>query len=304
MSEINSGTIFHIQPYSVHDGPGVRTVVFLKGCPLNCLWCSNPESIEKLPQIRTKGNLCEPGCVKCVGACLENKAIEKNASSVLLDFRKCRFCTIKSCISVCRTGAIELCGKEISVSDAVSEILKDRKFFGAEGGLTLSGGEPFMQADFTIELLERIRNAGISTAVETSLYAPFSVIEKALPYISFFIFDIKLINDDLHKHYCGVSNEIILRNIVKLAEIARIPLLPRMPVIPGITDTAENIDGLSEFLMGNKLKYINLLPYMKMGIPKYAQIGKQYQLESTPVPDRHDMEKVRSKFVSNGMTVL
>jgi pyruvate formate lyase activating enzyme len=276
-----TGVIFDIQPFSVHDGPGIRTLIFIKGCPLDCKWCSNPESQFSGAQVLFKKDLCR----KC-GAC--HGRTEKEMEDAEL----------------CPYGALQVCGQEITIGELMEIIQRDRPFFGDTGGITLSGGEPFFQPAFILPLLERCAGLGISTAIETSLYIPFNYIERALPFLKFFMFDLKLMDPERHLKYCGVDNEMILENIAQLAKTAHIPLLPRMPLIPGVNDDDENIRKTAEFLRGNELMYINILPYMRLGVSKYEQIGRKYELDGTEPPSEDDMNRVKAIFYESDIFCL
>lgn len=277
------GIIFDIQPYSVHDGPGIRTLLFLKGCPLNCTWCSNPESQRFHPQLLYRKDLCKPDC----GACEDETGEVHNAGKAI---------TPGTEMPCCPNGASKACGRHYSLDEVMEVINRDRGYFGEAGGITLSGGEPFCQPEFATAILERCRQSGINTAVESSMYVPFPIIEQALPHLNFFMFDIKLMDPKKHLRYCGVDNQPILENIAQLAKIARIPLLPRMPLIPGINADDENIKKTGRFLAQNDLHYINILPYMRYGIMKYEQVGKAYKLMETIPPSEEVIKRVKAVF--------
>lgn len=299
--------IFNVQPYSVHDGPGIRTVIFLKGCPLSCAWCSNPESIYGGRQWLFR----EKNCRECEHSCLrsEVKAAVRRGSGaphtlgiagVGIELESDDFVIYNAC----PYHALNICGCQISAQRLTEIINNDRAYFGKDGGVTLSGGEPFHQPDFTLELLQRCRRLGISTAVESCLMTPFERIERALPWLNFFMFDIKLIDPEQHRYYCGADNRIITENIARLTETAHIPLLPRMPVIPSITDSKENIAGIAGFLTGLGLKNINLLPYMRLGEVKYEYIGAVYRMGGIPSATGADMAKAKKLFAQSGITCL
>lgn len=277
------GIIFDIQSFSVHDGPGIRTLFFFKGCPLRCKWCSNPESQKFQPQLIYKKNLCHSECKKCPS----KDKMSNNAGKKILDIEFIPNCPNKAAI---------ICGEKMQVEEIMLRVQKDRPYFGSTGGITLSGGEPYHQPDFTLAILKKCKKSGVSTAIETSLHAPFSIIENSLPYIDFFMFDIKIMDSKRHKEYCGVDNQLILANIQGLTRVAEIPLLPRMPVIPGINDDEMNIRKTAEFLSNNGLKYIHLLPYMRMGILKYEQLGLSYELPNVKIPTEEQMNLVKRIF--------
>ncbi|MCP5102640.1 MAG: glycyl-radical enzyme activating protein [bacterium] len=288
-----SGTIFDIQPYSVHDGPGIRTLIFLKGCPLSCTWCSNPESQHFSPQLLYREEFCKPEC----GSCKDEDGKIDNAGRVVSGpdvenpYR-------------CPYGAARVSGREISLDMLMEVIRKDRPFFGETGGITLSGGEPFCQPEFVQAVLEECRGTGISTAVESCLHVPFPLIERALPFINFFMFDIKLMNSRKHTAYCGIHNEMIFDNIRRLAATAEVPLLPRLALIPGVNDDDENIHDMAAFLAENELRYINMLPYMRLGVMKYKQLGRTYGLEEVKPPSENDIARVTGIFAEHDVFCL
>ena len=298
-----SGYIYDIQPYSVHDGPGIRTLIFLKGCPLNCQWCSNPESIFPYPQLRFFSETCKNDCSDCIYVCPSN-AIFRKDEQLKIDFSICKKCDDKKCISACKKNALQICGYEISVDELVKRIEKDIPFFGEEGGITLSGGEPFLQADFIYEVLKQCKIKGISTAVESCMNVPFESISKCLQYIDFFMFDIKIISETDHINFCNSSNKQIIKNIEELTKIAAIPLLPRFPLIPGLTDDDENILNISNIMKKYELKYLNVLPYMKLGTGKYEQIGKNYNLNNIQPPSKNRVSEIIQLFRNNGISCI
>jgi pyruvate formate lyase activating enzyme len=297
------GIITNIQPYSVHDGPGIRTLVFFKGCSLRCQWCSNPENIFSYPQLRFFPEACVKNCSDCIDSCASN-AINKIGDQLKIDFNICNDCNDKQCISTCKKKALQICGYRIGAEELVNEIEKDIPFFGDDGGVTLSGGEPLQQADFAYSILKKCKEKGISTAVESCLNVPLSTIEKCLPYIDFFMFDIKIISAQTHFDYCKTGNAQILNNIKFLSAIAKIPLLPRFPLIPALTDDNENILNIIEFMKKCGLKYLNVLPYMKLGINKYEQIGTDYALPSTQPPSKVREQEIISLFEKNGICCI
>ncbi len=235
-----NGIIADIQRASVHDGPGLRTTVFCKGCPLHCQWCHNPECIDPKPQILRYPERCI-GCGQCESGCF--------------------------------SGAQVVCGREMTVEEVLDEICRDRPYYGDGGGMTLSGGEPLFQADFSRELLAACRGEGISTAVETSLFAPWKTAEPVLRQCGLVMADLKVWDDNLHREVTGVSNQLILENLRRLDELG-IPLVLRTPVIPGVNDTPEEIGAIAGFAQGlSHLRYYELLPYHPLGLQKAAAAG-------------------------------
>jgi len=233
-----TGLISSIQRTSVHDGPGIRTTVFFKGCNMRCVWCHNPEAIHNYPEYVYNPKLC----LHC-GHCAEG----------------------------CYSGARMLCGKEMTVDQVTEEILADKPYYGENGGVTFSGGEPFMQPKFLLELLKTAKGQGIHCGVETNGSLPFELMEQALPFVDVWMIDLKAFDDEIHKEYTGVSNETVLQNLIKLdREGAEIVL--RTPVIPGVNDTEDELEAIIRFAAGLKnLVYYEVLPYHPLGLSKEVE---------------------------------
>lgn len=271
-----AAVITNIQRFSIHDGPGIRTTVFMKGCNLRCLWCHNPESQSQQPQKM----LYHHKCVGC-GACREicDKAFSAGCDSC------------GKCVAVCVHGARELAGTTVTVNSLFQEILKDRPFYdNSGGGVTFSGGEPLLQPDFLVEVLQRCNASSIHTAVETAGNVSWEVFTQVLPYVDLFLYDIKAIDPQVHKNCTGVSNERILANAQKLMRICPEKLLFRMPVIPGYNDT--QVPAVAAFAGEISLE---LLPYHSTGMGKYQALGMRYDLEGVQAPPRETMEKLASE---------
>ncbi len=290
-----TGLIFNVQPLSTHDGPGIRTLVFLKGCPLSCLWCSNPESQYHGYQWLYNHDACRADCGECFSDDVRT-SITRLPGEPQVQGLPVRTGTDEAFERACPYGGLQVCGYEISVDTLVTVIENDRPFFGEAGGVTLSGGEPFMQPRFMAAFLRSCRRKGINTAIETCLYTPFERVEAVLPDINFFMFDLKLIDPEKHKAYCGVDNRLILENIRRLTRVARVPLLPRMPVIPGVNDDEENIRRTAEFMKSTDLAYLNLVPYMRLGVSKYPQAGYRYPLPDVEPPTEEDLHRLKERF--------
>ena len=262
-------TVFDIQRFSVHDGPGIRTTVFLKGCPLNCLWCHNPESKSKYPELMIYEKSCI-GCGECLSACPDN--LHKFDDKLhTVDRVSCIGCG--KCASACVSGAITVCGKEMSVSEVLSEVVRDKSFYdNSGGGVTVSGGEPLMQADFVYDFLAKLN--GIHRAIETSGYSSCEVFRKVVSVCDLVIMDIKLADSAEHLKHTGVSNEQILENLEYLKS-SGIPHLFRTPLIPGITDTEENLSDIAKIVDGSAWER---LPYNTLAPTKYKSVGRVYKL--------------------------
>ena len=273
---MNKGIVFDIQKFSLHDGPGIRTTVFLKGCPLRCLWCHNPESQSFKIELSYKSDKC----VLC-GACEEvcEAGVHKVSENLhAIDYSKCTASC--KCVEACAYDALKLYGKTMTVQEVISDVLKDIKYYKkSDGGITISGGEPLAQPTFTGEILKAAKEKRIHSCIETTGYASREIIEKLLPYVDLFLFDYKATDSKKHEELTGVSNELILENLQFIYDKGASIIL-RCPLIPGINDSEEHLQGIA--LMSDKyplLKGIELLPYHHMGKGKYKELGREYSLE-------------------------
>lgn len=274
----NTASLFNIQRYSLHDGPGIRTTVFFKGCNLHCIWCHNPESQKSTAELMFYGNRCVK-CGKCLDYC--EKAFTE----------KCTRCG--RCSSVCLYGAREKCGDMYTVDSVFAKICDDIDYYEvSDGGVTLSGGEPLLQADFVTELLKKCNEHGIHTAVETAGNVPFDVFEKIMPYTNLFLYDIKCIDEKMHIRFTGVSNSIILKNAEKLKK-CRCDVLFRMPVIPGFNDG--QVDAVSEFVGCGKLE---LMPYHNMCSAKYVALERKFETENAKIPDEEYIKNLAKSYAN------
>ena len=293
------GTIINIQKYSIHDGPGIRTTVFLKGCPLNCWWCHNPESQNPTPEIMFFKEKCT-GCGSCFKRC-PTKAIELVEGYPVTYKTKCTLCG--KCSDFCPSSARELVGKDISIKDLMSEIIKDEVFYEeSNGGVTFSGGEPLMHADYLSNILNICKEKNIHTTIDTSGYAAWSQFEKIIDKVDLFLFDIKHMNNKKHLEYTGVSNNVILENLKKLSERGS-NIYIRMPIIAGINDDDENIDNAVEFISKLNIIHVDLLPYHKMGMDKYRRLDRSYKLSGLEKPTEEVIAKIAEKFKSAGIKI-
>lgn len=269
------GTVFNIQRFSVNDGPGLRTTVFLKGCPLSCHWCSNPESQNKNKQIMFNIKNCN-GCHKCEEICKLEAIDFSNPNRI--DRDKCTKCG--ECAEVCYPGALVISGEEITVEEVIKELKKDSiQFRHSNGGITLSGGEPLMQPEFSLELLKACKVMGFHTAIETTAYTSKDIINNVMPYLDLVLLDIKTLNSSKHKEYIGSDNEIILENAKEIVKLNK-DVIIRVPVIPEFNADEESIYDIAMFAKTLKtVEEIHLLPYHKLGINKYECIGKEYSMK-------------------------
>ena len=262
-----TGVLFDIEKFALHDGPGIRTTVFLKGCPLRCIWCHNPESQEVQPEISFIPEKCI-GCGKCVEVCPAG-AIHDG----IFDRSKCIRCG--KCTKQCYVGARESIGREMSVEEVLAEVLKDKLFYDTSGGgMTISGGEPMFQFEFTLELLKQAKAAGLHTAMETCGFAPVECYLQAAPYVDLFLFDIKETDSDRHQKYTGVFMEPIHAGLFALDQAGAKTVL-RCPIIPGLNDRNDHFYAIAA--LANQLKNvqtINILPYHSLGESKLKRLGK------------------------------
>lgn len=274
--------VFNIQRFSLNDGPGIRTTVFVKGCPLRCVWCHNPESKARESELLYDAKRCV-GCTRCASACTNGVHIFENGIHRLAR-ENCISCF--KCVDACPYSALEVSGKETSAADALSEVIKDRPFYDTSGGgLTISGGEPLFSFDFTLELLRLAKEAGIHTAIETSGFAQEEQIREIAGYTDLFLYDVKETDPERHKAYTGVDNKIILSNLRMLSEIGAAIVL-RCPIIPGYNDRDEhflNISRLADEL--RSVIAIDVEPYHPLGESKAESLGKDYPLAGLGFPD-------------------
>ncbi|MDO5650252.1 MAG: glycyl-radical enzyme activating protein [Gallicola sp.] len=295
------GSIFNIQKYSLHDGPGIRTTVFLKGCPLRCKWCHNPESLSRNPQMALYKDRCTL-CGSCVEVCPEN-ALFIEDGLLVLDDEKCTKCG--DCENVCNYSAIKVVGKSTSVEEIFKDIDKDAVFYEVSGGgVTFSGGEPFYQPELLLELVKGSKERGYHVAVDTSGETSWENMEKVLPYVDLFLYDLKMVDDEKHKKYVGASNRIILENLIKLDEKnANINL--RLPLIKGINDLEEDILKILDFIKDlNNISQINLLEYHSMGKEKYPRLGMVNELTGDEQLGGEKMEAIEKIFEKAGYKVV
>lgn len=305
------GMIFNIQRFTLHDGPGLRTELFFKGCPLKCAWCSNPESLKPYiqPGVYKTKCLSHKQCGACKDVCPEAAALTFTRGKVTaIDRSKCTNCL--ACVDACPSEAIKQWGKPMSIAACMHEIRKDKGYYDRSGGgVTVSGGEPLLQADFVAGLFKSCKEEGIQTCCESSLYVNWKEVIKILPYTDIFISDIKHMDPQIHKHYTRVDNSRILDNIRKLVKEER-ELILRIPVIPNVNDDMANIEATADFIvndLGGRIRTLQLLSFMRLGEEKYRSLGMPYQMENVRLNRRSFQKHVNelaSYFNSRGIHCL
>lgn len=297
----DTGTIFDLKRYAIHDGPGIRTTVFLKGCLLNCPWCHNPEGKNEKPEFMWWAEKCI-GCRDCQDACTK-EAISFSKDSLLLDRAKCDLCS--ACTDSCPSEALKLIGEEITVAQVLKVVEKDRAFYDQSGGgVTLSGGEPLLQPDFAYSLLKACKGRGIHTAVDTCGHVDSKVLMGISEHVDLFLYDLKLIDEEKHQKFTGVSNKLILENLKRLSDGGRKTIV-RFPLIPGVNDEENDIREVGAYVSSLRgVKEINILPYHKGGVEKSRRVtGSADQLYDNSPPSAEALNRVEKKLKSFGLKI-
>lgn len=290
--------IINIQKYSIHDGDGIRTTVFFKGCPLSCLWCHNPESQSYGKELMFSKEKCQ-GCLSCENICSQ-KAVSVIDGKAVTDRENCTLC--QGCIDFCVNNAREIVGKQYTVNELFKELFKDSMFYEESGGgVTLSGGEVMSQdIEYVVSLLKKLKLRGINTAVDTCGYAPYENFRKVLPFTDMFLYDVKLIDEALHEKYTGKSNKLILENLKRLSDDGAVINI-RIPIVEGVNADDAAINDIVCFLKDNiKVYRVNLLPYHNTGSHKYEKLDQKYSLSSLKAPSKEHMEEIKLKFEHSG----
>ena len=292
------GIIFNIQKFSVHDGPSVRDVVFMKGCPMRCVWCSNPESQNPAPELAYNRRKCigTEVCGTCMEACSRGAVRADGEGKIEIDRSLCRVC--HDCEKDCCARALVIFGKEMTVEEVMAATLNQERSWRCNGGVTLSGGEPLMQAEFAEELLKEYQRRGVHTAIETTGRAAWADVSRAARYCDLIFYDVKLMDEEKHRAYTGVGNRLILENLKRLSKIyPDQELIVRTPVIPGINDSQEELEEIVRFL--KELPHLTdyeLLPYHSFGSAKYGQLGREYSLEGLKMPEKSVIEEWNQRY--------
>ena len=297
---MTKAVVCEIEKYATHDGPGIRTVVFLKGCPLKCIWCANPETQNLKNEIYYNSNKCIK-CRSCEKAC-ENDAIHFDGGEIKRDKSKCTLCG--KCIKVCRMAALNFVGKEKDVNEVFEEVYKDEVFYRQSGGgVTLSGGEVLMHREFVVEFFKKCKENYISTAIETSGFGKFYCLKDISEYCDLIMFDIKQTDDNKHKYLTGVSNRVILENLRKLSKVHK-NIIIRVPVIQGINDSEENIENIRDIAIENGIKEVHLLPYHSLGKDKYRQLERDYELKDLRNLKENDINNLKEIIQNTGLKCI
>ncbi len=301
-NKITKGLIFDIQGHSVHDGPGTRTTVFLSGCPLNCIWCCNPEGLFHKQIMMHKESKCKH-CGKCLAACPYN-ALSVVDGKAVQNRKLCDVCTTFECVEACLYEAKELNGKYYTVDDLMAIFKRDRQFWGSRGGVTFSGGEPLLQKEFIQQVVKECKKTYIHVAVETTSCVATDYYMDIMNYIDWVFTDLKHMDSNEHKKITGVGNELILKNIKTLAEKEDWDgfIVPRIPIVPNINDSESNIRATAKFVNEIGLEVINILPFHRLGESKYRQIGQKYLFEDQVPPTKERMQKIKSIIEEEGLT--
>ncbi|MFI5382201.1 MAG: glycyl-radical enzyme activating protein [Tepidisphaerales bacterium] len=292
-----TGRIFNIQRYSLHDGPGIRTTVFLKGCPLRCWWCHNPESQDPRAEIVYVAGRCAH-CDACRAVCPSHEPVFDRATDP--DADRCSRCG--QCVDACPTDARQYVGRETTVEHLMAEVIRDEVFWDESGGgVTISGGEPLVQSEFVVAMLTALRRRGIHTALDTSGFAPREALLATAPVTDLYLYDIKLLDARLHELYTGVPNRLILDNLAALAQIHH-NLWIRVPIIPGINDSPDELAAIARLARSlPAVKQVNLLPYHNTACHKFGRLGRTCRLPDVKTPGESDMQAAARPFVDLGL---
>lgn len=292
------GLIFNIQRFSIHDGPGIRTTVFFKGCPLRCQWCSNPESQDLTPALMVRDIQCR-GCGACADVCPE-RAIRMNGDQGRkIEWGRCTRCL--RCVDVCLYKSLNICGKYMDAEEIIDEVMKDKDFYrNSGGGVTISGGEPLSQSEFARHLLKACKEKGLHTALDTTAHAPWEKMEKVLPFVDLVLSDVKHLDSREHERTTGVGNELILENLKKVSEMK--PVWLRVPLISGFNDSEAYMRQLIRLGREINVEKISLLPYHEGGRSKSEQMGLPYRFPEGKTPSQDRIDLLKAMIEEEGIT--
>ncbi len=295
-----TGCVFNIERFATRDGPGIRTTVFLKGCPLKCLWCANPESMRPTPQLMYLEQLCQR-CYRCVAVCPSKATTVNPEGAIEIDRSLCETCG--KCADACPAKAREISGKLMTVEEVLEEVKKDSLFYqNSGGGVTASGGEPTHQPEFLGHLFRRCEQSAIHTCLDTCGFVRTEVLQSVLEHTNLLLYDIKHMDPVKHKELTGVDNRLILENARMVAAQGK-PMIIRVPLIPEHNDSEENIKALAGFMTELGLTRIDLLPYHALGKTKYDRLGTEYKLGDLKPYDSNQVEEIKTLLESHGLEV-
>ena len=296
---MSSAVVTNIQGFSIHDGPGIRTVVFFKGCSLSCRWCANPECIARKPQVGFIERLCR-NCGKCLETC-PNNSIQPGENVYRIDQERCDSCG--ACVDSCPYNALVRYGEAMTVAEVWDKVKRDKMFYNASGGgVTVSGGEPLLNAGFVKELFGLCRNEGINTCVETCGFVNEEALLEVMPVTDLFLFDLKQVDPSIHLQYTGQSNKMILKNAAFLVQ-AGANVLFRQPLVMGVNDSPDHIKEVAAFLngLGEKTLNLQLMPYHRLGQDKYKALQLTYKMTKTKIMSSEEIEAVRKAYIDQGI---
>lgn len=296
---VNKALVLNIQKFSLHDGDGIRTTIFFKGCGLHCSWCHNPESQKYVQELMRYEERCKK-CGACTRVCPQGALTLSEDGDILFNRSKCKSCGL--CVDYCAYDALEIAGKYYTAEELFEEVKKDIILYEESGGgVTLSGGEPMSQdPDFLLDLLKRLNRVGIKVNVDTSGFALWDTFEKIAPYVDVFLYDMKTIDKEKHEDFIGRGLDLTLSNLIKLNDLDT-DINIRIPIIGRVNDDLSDMMGISNWLVENeiKVKQINILPYHKAGSVKYDRLGIEYEDEKMTVPSEEKIEEIRKIFEKN-----
>lgn len=302
--------IFDIQSFSTHDGPGIRTNVFLKGCPLRCLWCANPEGQLAVPELFYTKMKCV-GCMRCAKVCphdavipYSNPADIKKFGHVRHDRTKCKQCQTHDCVRACFQTALSVTGEWMTVNDVMKKIRRDSVVYRNKGGITVSGGDPLVYFEFVAQLLKTCHEEGINTVLESELSVPTKNLKAVMPYVDLYLSDLKIVNEQKHIEATCSSNKLIIENLRFLGKTCPEKVCLRVPIIPGFTDSDENIDAIGAFSAENHFPCVNILPYHKLGSTKHERLGSEYLMPEVQEPDYEQMRYIANIIESHGVKCI
>ena len=296
-----TGLISNIQRFSVHDGYGIRTIVFLSGCTLACKWCQNPETIDGRAALMFNRNNCI-GCGQCVGHCPRGAlSLDAEKGHLVIDREACDSCF--DCVDYCYHDALNPSVREMNLEEVFTEVMKDEVFFrNSGGGLTLSGGEPFCQLEFSVELARRVREKGIHTAMETAANVPYDSIRRILPFIDLVLFDIKAFSPEIHKAWTFVDNRLILDNFARITGEGK-EVIVRVPLIPQVNDGEEFRKIVDHVVQFESIGELHILPFHTLGESKYTQLEMHNHMHEHPEDNEEEVEACRAYAESRGLRV-